>query len=382
MNRPHQSKHAGRLRRLVDIGGGNIGSHLIAHLARLREVGELLLIDSGTYEAKDIRSQEINPGDVGRFKALVQAQRASQINPGLRITAISERVENVPWGLLNADVILTGLDSKASRCAVNLIAWRLGIPWIDAAVEADGLLARISVFRPGPNRSCMECAWDERDYATLDQRHLCQPEAEAPATNATSSLGALAAALQAIECGKVLDGDWEHVAVDRQLLVDARSGALQVTTFSRSRRCRFDHVTWDLTRLVRIPVAAPLEAALALGRKKFGTKARISVALEGKTFATKLTCPYCLQATPLFCVAQRAPQQDGWCGKCKCPKVASGLDVIERLDDTLPQAIRERPLNALGIQAGDFLQVSAGRKKLLVAVEDAAPTSKGSKRHE
>ena len=237
MNRPHQSKHAGRLRRLVDIGGGgNIGSHLIAHLARLREVGELLLIDSGTYEAKDIRSQEINPGDVGRFKALVQAQRASQINPGLRITAISERVENVPWGLLNADVILTGLDSKASRCAVNLIAWRLGIPWIDAAVEADGLLARISVFRPGPNRSCMECAWDERDYATLDQRHLCQPESEAPATNATSSLGALAAALQAIECGKVLDGDWEHVAVDRQLLVDARSGALQVTTFSRNRR--------------------------------------------------------------------------------------------------------------------------------------------------
>ena len=182
MNRPHQSKHAGRLRRLVDIGGGgNIGSHLIAHLARLREVGELLLIDSGTYEAKDIRSQEINPGDVGRFKALVQAQRASQINPGLRITAISERVEDVPWGLLNADVILTGLDSKASRCAVNLIAWRLGIPWIDAAVQADGLLARISVFRPGPNGSCLECAWDARDYATLEQRHLCQPDADAPA---------------------------------------------------------------------------------------------------------------------------------------------------------------------------------------------------------
>jgi molybdopterin/thiamine biosynthesis adenylyltransferase len=148
--------------RIVVVGaGGNIASHLVAHLARARTAREIALIDPDTYDETNLWSQDIRRRDVGRPKAVVQARRLREIDPTLVLDTFVSAVEAVPLGALRADVLLACLDSRAARRAVNTLAWRLGVPWVDAGVHADGRLARVNVHRPGPEAPCYLCAWDE-----------------------------------------------------------------------------------------------------------------------------------------------------------------------------------------------------------------------------
>jgi molybdopterin/thiamine biosynthesis adenylyltransferase len=207
---------------LVIVGLGNIGSALAALAARM-PIGRVTLVDSDTYCEKNLGSQVMFPGDVGKPKAKIQAQRVRQIRPGLEVRAVNARVEDVPLGMLRADVILAGLDSRTSRRYVNQAAWRLGVPWIDAAVDAPGLLARVNVYVPGQDAPCAECAWDDGDYAALEQAYPCQPDGNGvAATNAPASLGAVTAGMMAVECQKLLDGDMEHLLDGRQVMLDLR----------------------------------------------------------------------------------------------------------------------------------------------------------------
>ena len=61
---------------VVAIGpGGNIGSSLWPHLARMPGVGAVRLIDRDHYEPSNFSSQNIMPGDVGRAKARAVATK-------------------------------------------------------------------------------------------------------------------------------------------------------------------------------------------------------------------------------------------------------------------------------------------------------------------
>ena len=121
--------------------GGNIGSHLVTHLARMPQLDSVTLIDRDVYEASNLQTQDITPQDVGKRKTAVQARRLKRINPAIRVTAIHDSVERVPLGKLRSNVILACLDSRVARQHVNQFAWRLGVPLIDAGVEAGGMLA-------------------------------------------------------------------------------------------------------------------------------------------------------------------------------------------------------------------------------------------------
>ncbi|HEY7545044.1 MAG TPA: ThiF family adenylyltransferase, partial [Blastocatellia bacterium] len=60
------------LKTVILVGaGGNIGSHLAPHLARMPEVGRVTLIDKDFYESTNLRSQDITARDVGKSKAAV-----------------------------------------------------------------------------------------------------------------------------------------------------------------------------------------------------------------------------------------------------------------------------------------------------------------------
>ena len=181
---PRPVRRSRRLHVIV-LGLGNIGSHLVPLLVRLSEVAVITLVDFGRYESKDLHAQDLQPSEVDQAKARVQARHARRLNPKLKVVAIVDRLEHVPLGRLRGDVILACLDSKESRRFANEIAWRLGMPLIDAGVEASAWLARVNVYRPGPGHPCLECFWDERDYAQLTTNHPCQPdEFETPATGA------------------------------------------------------------------------------------------------------------------------------------------------------------------------------------------------------
>jgi molybdopterin/thiamine biosynthesis adenylyltransferase len=338
--------------------GGNIGSHLVPHLGRLRGVRRVVLVDRDVYEEKNLASQDITRRDVDRAKARVQARRLRRINPTLAVAAIVDALENVPLGVFRVDVILGCLDSRAARRTLGVVAWRLGVPWIDAGVHGEELLARVNVRLPGPGQACCECAWETSDYETLEQEYPCAGDGAPAATNAPSGLGALAASLQVLECRKLLDGDRGRVAIGQQVTMCASTHRHFVTRFVPNPACRFDHDVWRIEAVGRGPERLTVRQAFELGRESGDGPLRLGVLHQA--FARALSCLGCGRRRDLplhllgrLSVAERA------CDGCGQRMRAAGVDLLDWLAESdLPPGLQEAPLRSLGLRRGDALTVA------------------------
>jgi adenylyltransferase/sulfurtransferase len=344
------------------IGLGAIGSETVAQGVRMPGVTRLILVDPGRYEASNLSSQAIEAGDVGRRKVDVQARRARRRRPGLEIETFARRVEDVPLGKLRCDLFLADLDSRRARQTVNQIAWRLGIPWIDAGVHAgaDGaLLARVNVYLPGRDQPCLECAWGPDDYAA-EQTYPCQgPASEPAATGAPPGLGALAASMQVLEAQKLLAGQIDRSAIGRQVLVDAAWNRHFVTSYRRNPECRFDHETWRIKRN-GMQESQALRLALGLGRRIRGdTGPAVLLQVEGETFVRRLTCRHCGRQEALAHLWRRLAARRRVCPHCGGELAASGIDMTEglRAADLGPRALA-MPLGRFGLRAGDVVTLT------------------------
>ena len=344
------------LKSIAIVGAGNIGSHLLALVGRMPAVGSVTIVDPDSYEAKNLASQAISPAEVGQPKALVQAARLREIRPGLRVNALVERVENVPLGVLRGDVIASCLDSRAARRAAACVAWRLDVPLVDAGLQASGSLVRVHVHRPDPAGACYECAWSAEDYAAEQDAFSCDgtPREAAP-TNAPASLGALAAAMQAIEIGKILAGDWERVAVGREVMLDANFHRHFVTRYDRNPACKFDHRTFAI-RKFRGEVGALTLADL------FAQSTGV-LRVEGHRFARQWACAACLASSEAFGLHRRLAGSIA-CPKCGSAMRAVGFHMRDRLAfSDVPDAALTSPLSQLGFRAGDlFTRVVGGEE--------------------
>lgn len=352
-----QGKH------LTVIGcGGNIGSHLVGHLARMPGVTRITLIDKDSYEEKNLASQNIALMDVGKPKAEVQAGRLREIGPHLHIEAIHAPVEAVPLGLLRCDMILTGLDSRLSRQYVNEASWRLGVPWLDAGVMADGLLARVVAYEPSLDAPCIECGWDADAYESLEQRYQCKGAEQLVApTDAPSCLGALAASLEAIECLKRLNGCKGEPAAEA--VFAAASRKFYLTRLRRNPECRFDHRTWRISPLRQPPEKMTLGDALGLGDAPLPGDAVPTLRVQGSVFVNRLHCPKCgPKPVPLALVCPHGAAPE--CKTCGERMLISGMDMMDALqaDAVAPGDLR-RPLKSIGFRNGDVFSVRRGSKE-------------------
>lgn len=325
------------------VGAGNIGSHLIPHLARLPGVQRVIIVDPERYEAKNLASQDITAGHVGRPKAVVQARRLRRIRPDIQVDPLVARIEDLPPGRLRSQVILACLDSRRARQHVNELAWRLGMPWIDAGVRAEGLLVRVSVYRPGPDSPCLECAWSENDYAALEQVYPCEAEPAQPqATEAPSALGALAAALQALECRRLLAGDCTMAG--REVILAAASHQHYVTTLRRNASCRFPHEVWPAPERIH-SVRLTLGEALRLG----------ALSVPGKRFARTLVCRHCGRRRSTLRLLGDGRLRTTRC-RCGGRMTAAGFDLVERLEGELPERLLRQSLAGLGFRRGEIFR--------------------------
>lgn len=372
--RRRRSRNAGK--HVVILGaGGNVGSHLVALLARLRWIGRLTLVDGDQFTKRNQESQAIRASDVGKAKATVLARVARSINPKLQVLAIVDWLENVPPGILRSDLIAACLDSKESRRQANEIAWRLGVPWIDAGVEASQMLARVNVYVPGKDRPCLECAWGERDYAELAVVHACDAgAAPAPRTNAPACLGALAAALQAIECQKLLTGQLDLALIGRQVLIDARTHRHFVTAFRRNPKCRFDHAVWPIGRLREDP--RKLSVGAMLGLLGQGNRP-VALAFGGKPLIKRLHCPGCGFAREVFRLQHRLRPEERLCLHCHNSMLSAGFHMKTRLSRAdLGPDDAGRSLASLGLRAGDVVSLSHGMNERFFEIDGAERTRK------
>jgi molybdopterin/thiamine biosynthesis adenylyltransferase len=355
--------------RVVIVGAGNIGSHLIPLVARIPGVDRILVIDRDRYEEKNRSGQAIVPRDVGRAKAETQATAIRRIAPHIDAEAHVGEIESFPLGRLRVDLILACLDSLRARQCVNEAAVRLGIPWIDSGVRADGLLARIQAYLPGTDRPCLECAWGEAEYRNLEQEYPCEadrperPDASRP-TNAPAALGALAASLQAIEAEKLLAGS-QFVAPGRRIQIDAAHHTHFVTSFHRNPACRLgDHAAWVLAETSCPPSGSSLRE---LAERTPGSRGieDCTFAIEVRAFALARTCSACGRRRPALRLAQASSRRDAACRHCGGRMVFTGFDLRDRMGSAeLTARQLDSPLDRLGIRPGDIVRVETGATRM------------------
>jgi len=343
---------------LALVGLGNIGGYLVPHMAKMRGLRRVVLVDRDVYERSNLTSQDIGPHAIGLAKAEAQAQRLRALNPELEVIPLHAAIEDVPLGRLRADVILTGLDGRLARYYVNRAARRLGVPWIDAGVDARTLSARVQAYLPGPDAPCMECAFSDRDYALLAQQSYpcneAQPATPAP-TNAPSALGALAAALEVLELQKLLSQAPRGESVWRQAVLDCLHLRFYATAFRRNPNCKCEHEPWRIEETPCSP-DLPVSAALDLGRQATGLDTVSLRPANDDVFVTTLTCQQC-HATharnPLLRRRLAAPP----CPACGGALIPSGFHLVERLSLRSFPAALDTSLADLGFQPHDIFEV-------------------------
>ncbi|WP_017718128.1 HesA/MoeB/ThiF family protein [Kamptonema formosum] len=191
----------GRLKvaRVLVAGAGALGNEVLKNLA-LVGVGNITVIDFDTVSITNLtRSVLFRESDVGVPKVEVARQRALEINPEIAIRAIYGDLEfDLGIGdVREHDIIIGCLDSVNARWAINQMAYRAGIPWINGGIGvAEG---EVSFFDPKTEAACYECTISQQMWERRNQRYSCQgmkrdiPEAAMPTT---ATIASIAGAMQ------------------------------------------------------------------------------------------------------------------------------------------------------------------------------------------
>lgn len=151
---------------LLIVGCGGLGAAAIPILAAAG-IGHLILVDDDTIELSNLQRQTLyNMKDIGALKAITAKKAALAINPQIKITALTKRVdsEDLNSWIQSCDIILDCTDNFKTRLAINEAAvLHKKILISGAATRFDG---QLSVFdlRHSEN-PCYACLF-EGDTAT------------------------------------------------------------------------------------------------------------------------------------------------------------------------------------------------------------------------
>ena len=138
-----------RKKRVLVVGCGGLGGHLIDLLARIG-VGFLRVVDGDVFEPSNLNRQLLSEVPLlGVSKARAAAARVSRVNPEISVEAVDSFLteKNARRLLLSCDVVLDGLDNIESRRILAEECQRAGIPYIYGAVN--GWVAQAAISMPG-----------------------------------------------------------------------------------------------------------------------------------------------------------------------------------------------------------------------------------------
>ncbi len=118
---------------VFQIGVGALGCEIAKNLA-LTGIGKIILVDDDTIETSNLSRQMLFwPGDEGRPKAEVAAERLKKMNPFMEVEWYFTKLQEVPMKVYeSADVVIGGLDNIKARLDLNNICLRLKKPLIDS----------------------------------------------------------------------------------------------------------------------------------------------------------------------------------------------------------------------------------------------------------
>lgn len=301
---------------IMVVGAGAIGNELIKDLTLLG-IGRILVIDMDQIENTNLtRSVLYRAKDVGRYKAEVAAERASEMNPDVKAKAfVANIIDDIGLGVFRRmDVVLGGLDNREARLAINQSCYKVNRPWIDGAIEALNGFAR--VFTP-PDGACYECTMTETDWKLINKRKSCalltheqMAEGKIPTTPTSS---AIIAGVQVQELLKLLHSDRGLPTLAGKCYVfNGLTHDSYVVEYQRKPDC-MSHDTYD-------SVAERQWSArtTSLGEILFSIKAELgeqAVVDFDREIATVASCP-CGETKEIFTPVHKLHGQDIVCPKC------------------------------------------------------------------
>lgn len=349
--------------RVLVIGAGALGNEVVKNLA-LVGVGSILVIDFDTVELSNLaRCVFFREEDEGRPKASTLAERAGALNPNVKVRGIDGDARGFGAGIaLRADVMVGALDSREARLFVNKLAWRVGRPWVDGAIEALSGVARVF----SPPDSCYECTLTEADFEILAHRQSCRLlsredllEGKVPTTATTSSI---VAGLQAQEVVKLLHRDVDGVrSLDGAMVFDGANNDAYPLRYPFDEDCLAHHTYTD-------PIA--WEPALDATFADMAAAAGLDDAVVelGDDHVVSWACPGCsevgIAGAPVALVKfgdARCPT----CGEMRQPEAISSVGV--------PGPHAGIALVDLGVRPDEILAVRRGLDYRYVWAQSPAP---------
>ncbi|NLO96824.1 MAG: HesA/MoeB/ThiF family protein [Peptococcaceae bacterium] len=134
--------------RVIVVGCGGLGGYIIEHLGRIG-IGHLTVVDSDIFVESNLNRQILSSSStLGLFKAEVAKTRMADINPLVKITAITEEInmDNAENLVKGHDVAVDALDNLSARLTLMRAARAANIPFVHGAII--GWRGRVSVAYP------------------------------------------------------------------------------------------------------------------------------------------------------------------------------------------------------------------------------------------
>ena len=140
-----------REKKILVIGCGGLGGHIIEQLARLG-VGHITAVDGDVFDETNLNRQLFcNMENLGQSKALVAKDHVKLVNPEVTVEAKVEFLveENAHEILSGHDVVCDALDNLTTRLLVQKYADMLNIPLVYGAIA--GWYGQVTTIFPGDN---------------------------------------------------------------------------------------------------------------------------------------------------------------------------------------------------------------------------------------
>jgi molybdopterin-synthase adenylyltransferase len=211
------------------IGAGGLGSPAAMYLAS-GGVGRITLADGDCVDLTNLQRQILHGTmSVGRAKACSGKDTLAQLNPGVVVEAIPERLEGDRLARLvaSADIVLDCSDNFATRHAVNRACVEYRKPLVSGAViRFDG---QVSLFNLRHGESaCYNCLFPEGAEAE---------ETRCAVMGVFAPLAGIIGAMQAAEALKLLAGAGESLS-GRLLLLNCLRMEWRSVWLSKNPECR------------------------------------------------------------------------------------------------------------------------------------------------
>jgi len=211
--------------RVLIVGLGGLGSPAALYLAAAG-VGTLILADDDNVHISNLQRQILfTSQDIGQPKSQAAQRHLKQLNPGIELQVISDRLhgEALNQAVSNVSLVLDCSDNMATRQAINAACVTHNKPLISAS--AVGFGGQLMVLTPPWEHGCYRCVWPDEN----------EPERNCRTAGVLGPVVGVMGTLQALEAIKVLTGIIPASGSLR--LFDARQHSWRALSMQKSARC-------------------------------------------------------------------------------------------------------------------------------------------------